>query len=223
MDFELEDPLASFKEQQQACTISELFASESDHIPSPNCLSSTHFHISFRCEAISLILQVKLRPIINCTCSTQFLLFHVTHMPQFVMFLQVQLSCNLDPFVAYLAKNYLHRFMSRQEIPVSMYLMIPLYRKVGKTWEQLHLNQIPRFQHFFVSLILVLSLQQGKPWLTRLVVISCLSLASKMKNNTPLSFSELQVNLQIHVLKKKKLYNAMLELFPIIIVGYNQL
>ncbi|KAJ1379162.1 Cyclin-like [Sesbania bispinosa] len=117
MDFDLEDPLASFKEQQ-TCTISQLFASESDHMPSPNSLSSTHFHDSFRCETISLILQV-------------------------------QLSCNLDPFVAYLAINYLHRFMSRQEIP------------------------------------------QGKPWLLRLVGISCLSLASKMKN-TPLPFTIMQ-------------------------------
>lgn len=114
MEFDLEDPLASFKEQQ-TYTISQLFASESDHMPSPNCLTSTH---SFRYEAISLILQV-------------------------------QFSYNLDPFVPYLAINYLHRFMSRQEIP------------------------------------------QGKPWLLRLVVISCLSLASKMRN-TPFSHSHMK-------------------------------
>lgn len=111
MDFDLEKPLSSFKEHQH-CTISELFASETDHMPSPNCLNSTH------CEAISLILQV-------------------------------QHSCNLDPFVAYLAINYLHRFMSKQEF------------------------------------------RQGKPWLIRLISISCLSLASKMKN-THLPFSKLQ-------------------------------
>ncbi|RDX76329.1 hypothetical protein CR513_43694, partial [Mucuna pruriens] len=87
MEFDLEDPLASFKEEQ-TFTISELFASESEHMPSPNCLRSTHFHV-FCCEAISLILQV-------------------------------QLSCNLDTFVAYLAINYLHRFMSSQEIPVNL-------------------------------------------------------------------------------------------------------
>ncbi|KAK7327989.1 hypothetical protein VNO77_22083 [Canavalia gladiata] len=117
MEFDLEDPLASFKEEQ-SFAMSQLFASESDHMPSPNCLSSTHFRVSFRCQAISLILQV-------------------------------QLSCNLDPFVTYLAINYLHRFMSSQEIP------------------------------------------QGKPWFLRLVVISCLSLASKMKNTT-FSFSDMQ-------------------------------
>ena len=58
MELNLEDPLASF-EENQACTILELFASESDHMPSPKCLSSTDFHVSFRCEAVSLILQVK--------------------------------------------------------------------------------------------------------------------------------------------------------------------
>ncbi|TKY71609.1 putative cyclin-D6-1 [Spatholobus suberectus] len=132
MEFDLEDSLASFKEEQ-TFIITELFASESDHMPSPNCLSSTHFHV-FCCEAISLILQV-------------------------------QLSCNLDPFVAYLAINYLHRFMSSQEIP------------------------------------------QGKPWFLRLVVISCLSLASKMKNTT-LRFLDMQkegFNFEVHSIQKMEL------------------
>ncbi|XP_027339391.1 putative cyclin-D6-1 isoform X2 [Abrus precatorius] len=116
MEFDLEDPLAIFREEQNF-SISELFVSESDHMPLPNCLCSTPFHVSFRCEAMSLILQV-------------------------------QLSCNLDPFVAYLAINYLQRFMSSQEIP-------------------------------------------GKPWFLRLLVISCISLASKMNNKT-FSFSDMK-------------------------------
>ncbi|KAI4296594.1 hypothetical protein L6164_036542 [Bauhinia variegata] len=113
MEFNLEDPLTCFKEQQP-CTMLELFASESEHMPSLSSLTSFN-NADFRCEAISLMLQV-------------------------------QFSC---PFVAYLAVNYLDRFLSRQEIP------------------------------------------QGKPWLLRLIVISCLSLASKM-NNTPFSLSDLQ-------------------------------
>ncbi|XP_019424982.1 PREDICTED: putative cyclin-D6-1 [Lupinus angustifolius] len=117
MEFDLENPLANFEEHQN-CTISQLFASESDHMLSPNSLALTHSHVLFRCEAVSLILQV-------------------------------QFSCNLDPFVTYLAINFLHRFMSRQEIP------------------------------------------QGKPWLLRHVAISCLSLASKMKN-VSLSLSDIQ-------------------------------
>ncbi|KAL2341973.1 hypothetical protein Fmac_009913 [Flemingia macrophylla] len=134
MEFDLEDPLVSF-EEEQTITLSKLLASESDHMPSPNCLSSTDFHVSFLCEAISLILQVRL-------------------------------SCNLDPFVAYLAINYLHRFMSSQEI-------------------------------------------SGKPpWFLRLLVISCLSLASKMKDTT-LSFLDMQkdegCNFKVQSIQKMEL------------------
>ncbi|KAI9120665.1 hypothetical protein K1719_007698 [Acacia pycnantha] len=111
MEFDLEDPLASFEEQQN-CSISELFACESDHMPTQDC-------IFLRCEAVSLISQVRF-------------------------------SCNLDPFRTYLAINYLDRFMSRQEI------------------------------------------KKGKPWFLRLIVISCLSLASKM-TNTPFPISDLQI------------------------------
>lgn len=65
---------------------------------------------------------------------------------------KAQFSYNLDPFIPYLAVNYLDRFISQREIP-----------------------------------------HQGKPWMLRLVVISCLSLAAKMKN-TDLSLSDLQGN-----------------------------
>jgi len=58
MEFDLEDPLVSLDEEQ-TFNVSDLFASESDHMPSPNYLSLTHFHV-FCCEAMSLILQVKL-------------------------------------------------------------------------------------------------------------------------------------------------------------------
>ncbi|XP_027348373.1 putative cyclin-D6-1 [Abrus precatorius] len=118
MEFDLEDPISCFKENQ-TCSISELFASESDYMPSPNHLSSADFHVSFRCE---------------------------------VSVIQVHFSCNLDPFVSYLAINYLDRFMSRQEIP---------------------------------------RLQQENSWFLRVIVIACLSLASKMKN-TPFSLSDFQ-------------------------------
>ncbi|KAJ9136254.1 hypothetical protein P3X46_033346 [Hevea brasiliensis] len=120
MDFDLENPLTSLKEHQFD-TIPDLFASESDHMPSRNflkCLKTCDFYSSFRQEAISLILQT-------------------------------QYSCNFEPFLAYLAINYVDRFISRQEIP------------------------------------------RGKPWVLRLLVISCLSLAAKMKN-THFSLSNLQ-------------------------------
>nr|XP_010924030.1 cyclin-D6-1 isoform X2 [Elaeis guineensis] len=63
--------------------------------------------------------------------------------------LQAQFGCNLDPFVAYLAVNYLDRFLSKREIP------------------------------------------SGKPWIVRLLSISCLSLASKMKK-TDLNLADFQ-------------------------------
>ncbi|OMO65030.1 hypothetical protein COLO4_31634 [Corchorus olitorius] len=108
--FDLEDPFTSLKEHQSD-SISALFSSESDHMPSLNyvqCLKNNDFYVSFRQEAISLILQA-------------------------------QYSCNLDPFTPYLAVNYMDRFISRQEIP------------------------------------------QGNPWVLRLLVIACISLAAKMK------------------------------------------
>ncbi|URE37431.1 Cyclin, N-terminal domain [Musa troglodytarum] len=53
--------------------------------------------------------------------------------------LVLQFDCNLDPFVACLAINYIDRYLSKREIPIE------------------------------------------KPWIVRLLSISCLSLASKMK------------------------------------------
>ncbi|XVE51233.1 hypothetical protein DITRI_Ditri02bG0023300 [Diplodiscus trichospermus] len=109
--FDLEDPFTSLKEHHQFDEISTLFSSESDHMPSPSylhCLKTSHFCVSFRQEAISLILQA-------------------------------QYSCNLDSFTPYLAVNYMDRFISRQEIP------------------------------------------QRNPWVLRLLVVACISLAAKMK------------------------------------------
>ncbi|XVF27750.1 hypothetical protein REPUB_Repub14bG0135700 [Reevesia pubescens] len=108
--FDLENPLTSLKEHQSDA-IAALFSSESDHMLSQNyfqCLKTKDFYVSFRQEAIPLILQA-------------------------------QYSCNLDPYTPYLAVNYMDRFISRQEIP------------------------------------------QGNPWVLRLVVIACISLAAKMK------------------------------------------
>ncbi|KAG6754777.1 hypothetical protein POTOM_040571 [Populus tomentosa] len=121
MKLDLENPLTS-SEEHQSDTITYLFASEFDHMPSRNLLNfletCDHFYISFRQEAISLILQA-------------------------------QCSCNCGPFIPYLAVNFMDRFISRMEIP------------------------------------------QGKPWILRLLVVSCLSLAAKMEN-TDFSISNFQ-------------------------------
>ncbi|PPD86899.1 hypothetical protein GOBAR_DD16169 [Gossypium barbadense] len=118
--FDLEDPLTSL-DGHQSDTISALFSSESDHMPSYNyfqCLKTSDFYVSFRQEAISLILQY---------------------------------SSNLDPYTQYLAVNYMDRFISWQEIP------------------------------------------QGNPWIVRVLVIACISLAAKMKE-IHFSFSDFQTN-----------------------------
>ncbi|KAJ6292445.1 hypothetical protein OIU78_024591 [Salix suchowensis] len=112
MEFDLENPLTSLKEYLSD-EIPDLFLSESDHVPSKNFL---------RCLRTSAEFYASFRE------------------EAISRILQAQYSCNYDPFIPYLAVNYMDRFISRQEIP------------------------------------------QGKPWILRLVVISCLSLAAKMKN-----------------------------------------
>lgn len=64
MEFDLENPFTSL-EEQQSDKIPHLFASESDHMPSQNfiqCLEFADFYASFRQEAVSLILLVKVEP-----------------------------------------------------------------------------------------------------------------------------------------------------------------
>ncbi|KAG5234872.1 cyclin-D6 [Salix suchowensis] len=130
MKLDLGNQLAS-SEEHQPDTITYLFASEFDHMPSRNLLDlleTRDFYVSFRQEAISLILQ----------CSDDdFLCFAGT------IFLR------LWPFVPYLAVNFMDRFISRIEIP------------------------------------------EGKPWILRLLVVSCLSLAAKMES-TDFSVSNFQ-------------------------------
>jgi cyclin D6 len=61
MKLDLENPLTS-SEEHQSDTITYLFASEFDHMPSRNLLNfleTCDFYVSFRQEAISLILQVS--------------------------------------------------------------------------------------------------------------------------------------------------------------------
>ncbi|KAM7506152.1 hypothetical protein LguiB_005056 [Lonicera macranthoides] len=60
-----------------------------------------------------------------------------------------QFSHNVDPFISYLALNYMDRFISKR------------------------------------------NLSQGKPWITRLMVMCCISLAAKVRN-TEMSLSALQ-------------------------------
>ncbi|XP_077242125.1 putative cyclin-D6-1 [Tasmannia lanceolata] len=109
-DFDLENPLTSFHDNQSE-TVSSLFSTESDHMP----LEST-------CESFK----------------TKDFNVSVRH-ESISLIRKAQFSCEIDPFTAYLAVNYLDRFISRQEMP------------------------------------------QGKAWILKLISLTCLSLAAKMK------------------------------------------
>lgn len=114
MEFDLENPLISLKEHQSD-SIPDLFASESDHMPSRNfllCLKTCDLDVSFRQEAISLILQVKISYLF---LGTLFLLVFCCNL---VLVGQAQYSCYYDQGVSYLAVNYMDRFISKQDIPV---------------------------------------------------------------------------------------------------------
>ncbi|XP_074567927.1 cyclin-D6-1-like [Curcuma longa] len=80
--------------------------------------------------------------------------------------LKAQSDCNLKPSVAYLAVNYIDRYLSKREIP------------------------------------------SDKPWIVRLLSISCLSLASKMQM-TVMSLDDLQRNegfvFNLHTIQRMEL------------------
>ncbi|XP_022726635.1 putative cyclin-D6-1 [Durio zibethinus] len=121
MEFDLENPLTNFNDFCPATTIPSLFLVESDHMPTENYIKT----LKARDLDISLRREV------------------ISSISQF--------SCKFDPFLSYLAVNYLDRFLSSQGIP------------------------------------------QPKTWVLRLVAISCVSLAAKMKK-TEFSLADLQSN-----------------------------
>ncbi|XP_068644478.1 putative cyclin-D6-1 [Aristolochia californica] len=99
-----------FQELHESETVASLFEAESDHMPVENCRSFMSGDFDASFRQNAVSLIMK-----------------------------AQFSCGLDPFITYLAINYLDRFVSSLEIP------------------------------------------QGKPQILKLVAISCLSLAAKMK------------------------------------------
>lgn len=116
MEFDLENPLTSCEdEQQRRDSISDLFAAESDHIIST--VGTIDLHT--RRNAVSLILQVKL------DIEAKKAIFFSHPFPSIALFHygvylrgQAQFDYGLDPLVAYLAINYVDRFLSKREIPV---------------------------------------------------------------------------------------------------------
>eukprot|EP00262_Sarcandra_glabra_P007865 TRINITY_DN20948_c0_g1_i1.p1 TRINITY_DN20948_c0_g1~~TRINITY_DN20948_c0_g1_i1.p1 ORF type:complete len:309 (+),score=17.62 TRINITY_DN20948_c0_g1_i1:98-1024(+) len=120
MEFDLENPIMNYREHKSD-TISMLFAAESDHMPSEN------YYQSFKSRDFDVSIRTETISLI----------------------LKGQFCCNVDPFVPYLAVNYLDRFISMHGMP------------------------------------------QAKPWIMRLLAISCLSLAAKMKK-TRFSLTDFQ-------------------------------
>ena len=97
--FDLEDPFTSLK-QHQCDKISTLFSSESDHMPSQNCfqcLKTSDFYVSFRQEAISLILQVS-HIYINLLL---FFFFHFLCYLLFLPFIFLYLVVNLVQLISH--------------------------------------------------------------------------------------------------------------------------
>ncbi|CAK8536507.1 unnamed protein product [Lathyrus sativus] len=86
MEFNLENPLENFHDLPHSQCVSSLFLIESDHIPPP-----TYFQ----------------------TLKSNH--FHASLRTHFISFIS-QLSCTFDPFVTYLAINYLDRFLANQGI-----------------------------------------------------------------------------------------------------------
>ncbi|KAI5656923.1 hypothetical protein M9H77_25716 [Catharanthus roseus] len=86
MDFDLENPLTTTEGCQNCCSFEALFANESDHMPSNSLFLSSNSHEELR---ISLRRQV------------------------FSLISQAHYCYNVDPFVTYLAVNYVDRFITK--------------------------------------------------------------------------------------------------------------
>lgn len=123
MEFDLENPLTHSLEPNFSSTETptSLFLTESDHMPSQDYFNSL--------KAANFDLSIR----------------------QEALSLILRFSGNLDPFLSYLAVNYLDRFLSTG------------------------------------------GMLQPKPWVLKLLAISCVSLAAKMKT-TQFSLSDFQVD-----------------------------
>lgn len=117
-DFDLENPLSGTDEQTVQPS-KGLLVGSTDSEEAPILFAAESDHMSSLATALD---QLSTR------CHALSLI------------VQAQFSNNLDPALAYLAVNYIDRFLAKREIP------------------------------------------NEKPWIARLLAISCLSLASKMKN-----------------------------------------
>ncbi|GAV83281.1 Cyclin_N domain-containing protein/Cyclin_C domain-containing protein [Cephalotus follicularis] len=118
MEFDLENPLTNVDDHHFETTLlPSLFLAESDHMP------SMHYLKTLKAKDFDVSLRRE-------TISSI-----------------LQVSCNIDPYLSYLAVNYLDRYLANQ------------------------------------------GMLQPKPWIIRLLAVSCVSLAAKMKK-TELSHTD---------------------------------
>lgn len=91
---------------------------------------------------------------------------------------------NFGPLCAYLTLNYLDRFLSAYELPVS--------------WSSIESSICCIFTHLTFRVIWSMigyDLQKGRAWMMQLLAVTCLSLAAKMEESeVPLSL-DLQVDI----------------------------
>lgn len=113
MEFDLENPLTS-SQDLHSHAVASLFQAENHHMPSIDycgSLDSVDCDVSFRRQAISSILQVSGISFKDLDCLVVF---------DTDLDCGFQMSSSFDPFLSYLAINYLDRFLSRSEMPVKM-------------------------------------------------------------------------------------------------------
>lgn len=125
MAFNLENPFTNFhdlfnddEEDNTESILESLFLVESDHMPSESytkTLKDSDLDNSLRSRAVSSILQVTLAIIIVLSLSIFLFLWLLIY---FILNVLFQFSCKFDPFLSYLAVNYMDRFLSSQEMPV---------------------------------------------------------------------------------------------------------
>lgn len=162
MDFDLENPLTHL--HQLHSDDASLFLTESDHMLSPSYLHTlltSPSDFAVRRDTIYFISQV---PIFS------FSFFFLQYFP-LTLFppLQCCSNSNIDPHLSYLAVNYLDRFFSFQGMPVIPFTLFFFFPFPSLFFLQ--------YLFSFFSVVL----QQPKPWVLRLLAVSCVSLAAKMK------------------------------------------
>lgn len=131
MEFSLENPFTNFHElfndddEDSTETILEsLFLVESDHMPSKSyikTLKDRDLDNSLRSRAVSSILQVNLALMLALSLSILLFLWVLIY---FIFNVLLQFSCKFDPFLSYLAVNYMDRYLSSQEMLVKIKIKI---------------------------------------------------------------------------------------------------